>query len=214
MEGTEVEVTDVRGVGPGTIALRVASPSEFDARPGQFVQVRAAVDGEPVTRHYSLSSIDADGTFELTVGIDPDGTLTPWLAGVTPGDVLEIDGPFGRVFYEDENRVAVLAAGPGIGAAVGVAEATLSQGGDAALVYRTERLVHEDRLARLAVAGARVYVVGDGTFAAAVRELIEGGTDDRPQLFVYGFAPFVEAAEAAITGAGGDPGAAKVESFG
>jgi 3-phenylpropionate/trans-cinnamate dioxygenase ferredoxin reductase subunit len=221
MEGTEVEIADVRQVGPGTVAFRVATPPGFEARPGQFVQVRATVDGEPVTRHYSVSSADADGTFELTVGIDPDGTLTPRLADATPGDVLEVDGPFGRVFYEGEDRVAVLAAGPGIGAAVGVAEATLARGGDAALVYRTDRLVHEDRLARLAVAGAREYVnitiafaaASDRAFAAAVQESIET-FDGGPQFFVYGFEPFVETAGSALADAGGDPRAAKVENFG
>jgi len=210
MDGTEVEFVDIREVGPGTVALRVASPPGFDARPGQFVQVRATVDGDTVTRHYSVSSPEVGETFELTVGIDPGGTLTPWLAGAEPGDTVEVDGPFGRVYYEDEDGVVVLAAGPGIGAAIGVAEASLARGGDAALVYLTEDLVHEDRLARLAAAGARVYVVGgEERFEAAVGEVIGHG-----RVFVYGFAPFVEAAGAAITAAGGDPGAAKVENFG
>jgi 3-phenylpropionate/trans-cinnamate dioxygenase ferredoxin reductase subunit len=210
MDGTEVEITDVRDAGPDTIALRLASPLGFDARPGQFVQVRATVDGERVTRHYSVSSADVGETFELTVGIDPEGTLTPWLARAEPGDTVEVDGPFGRVFYEDEDRVAVLAAGPGIGAAVGVAEAALARDGEAALVYRSDELVHEDRLARLAAAGARVYVVsGDDAFGAAVAEAV-----GRRQVFVYGFAPFVGTAEAAVRAGGGDPASAKVENFG
>ena len=210
MEGTEVEIVDVRGVGPDTIAIRVASPSEFEARPGQFVQVRATFDGDPVTRHYSVSSSVVAETFELTVGIDPDGTLTPRLAEATPGDTVEVAGPFGRVYYEDDDRVAVLASGPGIGAAVGVAEATLAGGGDAALVYRAEGLVHEERLARLAAAGARVYVVaGDDGFEAAVGDVLGEG-----RVYVYGFAPFVGVAETAIAAAGGDPATAKVENFG
>jgi ferredoxin-NADP reductase len=210
MDGTEVGLVDIREVGPDAVALCVASPPGFDARPGQFVQVRATVDGEAVTRHYSVSSPEVGETFELTVGIDPGGTLTPWLAGAEPGDTVDIDGPFGRVYYEDEDGVVALAAGPGIGAAVGVAEASLARGGDAAIVYLTEDLVHEDRLARLATAGARVYVVdSEGSFEAAVGEVL--GHD---QVFVYGFSPFVEAAETAITAVGGDPGAAKVENFG
>jgi 3-phenylpropionate/trans-cinnamate dioxygenase ferredoxin reductase subunit len=210
MEGTEVEIVDVRGVGPDTIAIRVASPSGFEARPGQFVQVRATVDGDPVTRHYSVSSSVVAETFELTVGIDPEGTLTPRLAEATPGDTVEVAGPFGRVYYEDEDGVVVLAAGPGIGAAVGIAEASLARGGDAAIVYLTENLVHEDRLARLAAAGAPVYVVADAdAFEAAVAEVVGRGT-----VFVYGFAPFVETTETALRAAGSDPAAAKVENFG
>jgi len=210
MEGTEVEIAGVRRVGHDTVALRVASPPGFDARPGQFVQVRATVDGDAVTRHYSISSPDAGETFELTVGVDPEGTLTPWLADVERGDTVEVDGPFGRVYYEDESRVVVLAAGPGIGAGVGVAEAALSGGGGAALVYRTDAPVHEPRLSGLAAAGADAYVVSDdAAFDSAV-----AGTVGRGQVFVYGFEPFVKAAEAAVRAAGGDPGTAKVENFG
>lgn len=210
MEGTEVEIAGVRRVGPDTVALRVASPPGFDARPGQFVQVRATVDGDPVTRHYSISSPDVGETFELTVGIDPEGTLTPWLADLEPGDTVEVDGPFGRVYYEDEDCVVVLAAGPGIGAGVGVAEAALSGGGGAALVYLTDAPVHEARLSGLAAAGADVYVVsGDAAFESAV-----AGAVGRGRVFVYGFEPFVEAAEAAVRAAGADPGTVKVENFG
>jgi len=212
MEGTEVEIAGVRRVGPDTVALRVASPSGFDARPGQFVQVRATVDGDPVTRHYSVSSPDMGETFELTVGIDPEGTLTPWLADLEPGDTVAVDGPFGRVYYEDEDRVVVLAAGPGIGAGVGVAEAAVSRGGDAALVYLTDSPVpvHEDRLSRLAAAGADVYVVSEhAAFEPAVAEAVGRG-----RVFVYGFEPFVEAAGAAVRAAGVDPGTAKMENFG
>ena len=209
MEGTEVEIVDVSEVGPDTVALAVAAPAGFDARPGQFVQVRGTVDGEAVTRHYSVSSPSVTDTFELTVGVDPDGTLSPWLADAAPGDTVEVDGPFGRVYYDGEARVAVLAAGPGVGPAVGVAERALAEGGEAALVYRADGVVHESRLAGLAAAGADVFVVGEAHFPAAVSAAVGGG-----QTFVYGFAPFVEAAETAIAEAGVDPEAAKVENFG
>lgn len=213
MEGTPVEIVEIGQVGPETVALRVESPPDFDARPGQFVQLRAVVDGEAVTRHYSISAPRVAETFELTVGVDPEGTLSPWLAGSTAGATVEVDGPYGRVYYEDEPRVVVLAAGPGIGAAVGVSEAAISGGGDAAIVYHTDALVHEARLARLARAGARAYVVGRAeAFEPAVQQVL--ADVDRGQVFVYGFAPFVETAETAIAAAGVDPLDAKVENFG
>ena len=209
MEGTEVAVVDVSEVGPGTVAITVEAPPGFDARPGQFVQVRAVVDGEAVTRHYSVSSPTVSHTFEITVGVDPGGTLSPWLAEAAPGDTVEVDGPYGRVYYEGEERAVVLAAGPGVGAAVAVAERALAEGGGAAVVYRTDELVHEARLSGLAAAGAAVYVVGEAGFPAAV-DAVAG----RGQTFVYGFEPFVEAAGAALEAAGADPDGAKVENFG
>lgn len=210
MEGTEVAVVDVREVGPATVAVELESPPGFDASPGQFVQVRAPVDGEAITRHYSISSPRIDDTFEITVGVDPEGTLSPRLARAAPGDRLAVDGPFGRVFYEGEDRVGLLASGPGIGPAVGIAERALGEGGDVVLLYRTDDPVHERRLSDLAAAGASTFVVRDGDrFAASLGAVVE----DR-QVFVYGFEPFVESAQAAIETVGGDPTRAKVENFG
>lgn len=211
MDGTEAEIAGVHPVGPDTVAVTIESPSGFDAQPGQFVQVRATVDGEAVTRHYTVSSPRVTDTFEVTVGVDPEGTLSPWLAEAEPGDTVEVDGPFGRVYYEGEPRVVVLAAGPGIGPAVAVAERAIQEGNEAAVVYRSDAPVHEARLSGLALAGADVFVVGEERFAAAVSVAVEGG-----QVFVYGFAPFVEAAESALGAVedGVGPSDAKVENFG
>lgn len=209
MDGTEVAVRDVVPVGPDTVAVTVEAPPGFDARPGQFVQVRAIVDGEAVTRHYSVSSPRVTDSFEVTVGVDPEGTLSPWLADAEPGQAVEVDGPFGRVHYEGEPRAVVLAAGPGIGPAVAVAERAVQAGNDAAVVYRSDDLVHEARLSGLALAGADVLVVGEERFGEAVGTVVGTG-----QPFVYGFVPFVEAAESALSEAGVDPAAAKVENFG
>jgi len=210
MDGTEVEIRACRSVGPNTVALVLAAPPGFDARPGQFVQVRATVDGETVTRHFSISSPTVGDAFEVTVGVDPDGTLSPWLAAVAPGETLFVDGPFGRVYYEDETAVVVLAAGPGIGPAVGVAERATMDGGDATVVYRADRPVHEARLAGLAAAGAIVYVASsDEAFRAATAAAVGTG-----QVFVFGFEPFVETVRDVIADVGGDPAVAKVENFG
>lgn len=210
MDGTDVVVLDRRSVGPGTVALTIETPPGFDASPGQFVQVRATVDDEPVTRHYSISSPTVSETYELTVGVDPEGTLSPWLGDIDAGDTVAVDGPFGRVYYEAEQSVVVFASGPGIGPAVGVAERAIRDGGDAAIVYRAADLVHERRLSRLALAGAPVYVVSDrSSLGAAVAATVHRG-----RVFVYGFESFVEDAEAAIEAAGADPRDARVENFG
>ena len=209
MDGTEVEIVGVADVGPDTVAITLEAPSGFEARPGQFVQVRAAVDGEAVTRHYSVSSPRVTETFEITVGVDPTGTLSPWLAGAAPGDVVEVDGPFGRVYYEGEPGAVVLAAGPGIGPAVAVAERAIQERNQAAVVYLSDALVHEARLSGLALAGVDVFVVGEDGFADAVRAAVGDG-----QMFVYGFEPFVEAAESVVAGVGGAWSDAKVENFG
>jgi len=208
-----VAVSAVRDVGPHTIALELESPEGFDAEPGQFVKLLGTVDGEEYARFYTLSSPDAEGTFEVTVGVDPDeaGPFSRYLLDLEPGDALDISGPFGRSFYDGEARAVVLAGGPGVGPAVGIAEAAVAAGNEAAIVYQTDAPAHEDRLDALGEAGVSV-VVTDGDVAAAVADAVTGAEGE--QIFVYGFADFVDDATAALEAADADTDAAKFENFG
>jgi 3-phenylpropionate/trans-cinnamate dioxygenase ferredoxin reductase subunit len=212
MDATEVEVRAVRDVGPATIALELATPSGFEARPGQFVQVRGEVDGEAVTRHYTLSSPSAEETFEITVGVDPEGDLSPWLAERAPGDTVGVAGPYGDAYYEDEASVVVLGGGPGVGPAVGIAERAAADGGDVTVVYRDDEPAHEERLRALEAAGATVVITADPlSDDDRVREVLSAAEG---QTFVYGFADFLDDAEDALAATGHDPDAAKTENFG
>lgn len=210
MDPVRTEIVAVTDVGPDTIALTFAAPPGFDARPGQFIQLRLEIHDEFVTRHYSISSPRVSDVFEVTVKIDPDGALTPALRGMTAGDTVLIDGPYGEVYHDGADGVIILAAGPGIGPAVGVAERVLADGGDAVLIYETGELVHEQRLADFAAAGGDSYIVTAGvSVLAAVSAAMSDG-----QVFIYGFEPFVRRARQALDDAGGDPAAAKIENFG
>jgi len=208
-----VTVTAVEDVGPDTVAIRFESPPGFRAAPGQFVRLEGTVDGEEYARFYTLSSPDVEGTFETTVGIDPDegGPFSAALAALSPGEELGMSGPFGSAHYGGEPRVVVLAGGPGVGPAVGIGERALADGNAVAIVYRDGEPAHRDRLDALAERGADVAVT-DGPIEAHVADAVTGA--DGEQVFVYGFEGFVTEARAAIAAAGGDPGAAEVENFG
>lgn len=215
MDAVSATVRSVRRVGTRTVAIDVETPADFHIEPGQFVLVSATVDDEEFARHYTMSSPDDDGHFELTVGVDPEGTLSPWLAEREPGDVLDLRGPLGRTFYSGGGDVVVHAGGPGIGAGLGVAERARSEGHSAAMVawVAGSELVHEDRLGSLVLAGAPVMVCRtDEGYRAAVRAFER----DRPDAtqFVFGFNPFVERTRQAIRDAGGDPGDARIERYG
>ncbi len=213
MDATVV-VTSVQSVGPRTVAIEFASPDGFDARPGQFVKLSATLQGEEYSRFYTLSSPDADETFEVTVAVDPDegGPFSEYLESLEVESTLELSGPFGKQFYEGESRAVVLAGGPGVGAAVGIAERALREGNQAAIVYQYDLSpVHRGRLGRLRGKGATVKTT-DGPVAASVADVVTG--DPGEEVYVYGFEPFVDEATAALEAAGFDPDAAKVESFG
>lgn len=210
MDATEVTVSDVTTVGPDTVAITLETPTGFDADPGQFVLFRVDVEGEEITRYYTLSSPTVGETFEVTVEIDSDGDLSPWLADLTAGDAVVIEGPFGDVSYAGDGPVLALGGGPGIGPALAIGERARMADNDATVIYLDEEPVHEGRLAELSAAGGDVTIVSDGeAFTAAVGEQLDGAT-----VYVFGFQEFCDDALAAIERAGGDPAAANVESFG
>ena len=211
-----VTVAAVEEVGPDTVSITFESPAGFEARPGQFLKLTGVVDGEEYSRFYTLSSPDVESTFETTVAIDPEegGPFSEHLASLSSGDELEIEGPFGSDYYEDEPRVVVLAGGPGIGPAVGIAERATADGNEVAIVYRDATPAHRDRLDALRERGATVHLLKDDAaeLAPSVADVVTGA--DGEQVFVYGFADFLEEATAALEAAGADRGAAKIENFG
>lgn len=208
-----VAVVGVESVGPDTVAIEFESPDGFEAQPGQFVKLSADVDGEDVSRFYTLSSPDVDDAFEVTVDVDPEetGSFSQHLAALAPGDSIRVSGPFGNQFYEGERRVVVLAGGPGVGPAVAVGERAMRSGATVAVVYRDDEPAHEARLRGLEEAGATVVVTG-GDIDDAVADAVTDGEDE--QIFVYGFAAFVDAATDALERAGADASRAKIENFG
>jgi len=208
-----VSVAAVREAGPDTVALELGSPEGFDASPGQFVKLAVTADEDEIGRFYILSSPDAHDTLEITVEIDPGGELGPHLTGLEAGDEVGLEDLYGDAHYEGETRAVVLAGGPGVGPAVGIAERALDDGNAAAVVYRHrgEAPVHRERLAALAERGALVRILDpDADLEPAVADaLADGG-----QVFVYGFAEFLDAALAAVDATGGDADRAKAENFG
>lgn len=212
MEGTPVTVESVSEVGPDTVALELETPEGFDALPGQFVLLRARPDDEVISRHYTLSSPSVGETFELTVGIDPDGDLSPWLADLEGGETVHVEGPFGRITYEGEDDVVAVAGGPGVGPAVAIAEAAHDAGRDAVVIYQADEPAHTDRLDALEDAGATVVFLdqnADDELADAIATHREAG-----QLYAFGFDDFVTVVAEAIDDAGGDSDDALIENFG
>ncbi|UPM43566.1 FAD-binding oxidoreductase [Halocatena salina] len=212
MNATHVPVVSVRTVGSDAVALELRSPEGFDARPGQFVKLSATVDDEEVSRFYTISSPHITETFETTLTIDPTGTFGPYLSALESGDTIGVAGPFGNAYYEDEAQTLIVAGGPGVGPAVGIAERTVADGGETAVVYVDEDPIHEKRLSALSEQGATVFVVSEGDALPAAIENATAGAE--PQPFVYGFADFLELATDALGAVGVDTDAAKTESFG
>jgi 3-phenylpropionate/trans-cinnamate dioxygenase ferredoxin reductase subunit len=211
MDERSLAVAAVRDVGPDAVAIEFETPAEFDAQPGQFVKLTLTVDGEDEPRFYTISSPTVTETFEITVGIDPDGDVAPLLADLEAGDEVRVSGPFGSDFYEGEPRPILLAGGPGIGPAIGIAERALDDGNEAAVVYQDSTPIHTDRLDALRDRGALVRVLDD---EEPLTDAVADAAADGGQVFVYGFADFLDAATEALEAAGVDTEDAKMENFG
>lgn len=205
---SRLEIVCLERVGDRTIAIEVESPPAFEAHPGQFVLIRATVDGEEATGYYTISSPDVDDHFEITVEFHPDGTLGPWLATRTLGEELTVEGPFGNITYEGNDDAIVLAEGPGIGPAVAIAESALAAGRAATIVYDGRDPPHARRLDELEANGATVVLADD---IAAEIESLDPGT---ATIHVFGFQQFVEDAKRALEAGEIDLDAVEIEGFG
>lgn len=131
----------IRRVSPeaaGAVAIALHIPEEqraaFDFQPGQFLTLRATIDGSDVRRSYSISSprsrLRDDG--ELEVGIRPveGGLFSNWAARtLKAGDTLQVMPPDGRFTVKRTramHRVG-FAAGSGITPILSIAATTLEE---------------------------------------------------------------------------------------
>ncbi|XGI84144.1 FAD-binding oxidoreductase [Halorutilales archaeon Cl-col2-1] len=211
---SDYRVLSVDDVGDDTVSVEIESPADLSdsASPGQFVEISAEIDGEEVSRYYTISSPYVTETFETTVEVDPEGDLSPYLSTPEDSVSVSVEGPYGSSYYEGEKDVVVLAGGPGVGPAVGIAERAVDDGGSATVIYYDDDPVHRDRLNAVDTSerGEVIYVETDTDFTDSVSDAVESGS----QVFVYGFEEFVEKARDALEDAGYDIEEAKIESFG
>jgi ring-1,2-phenylacetyl-CoA epoxidase subunit PaaE len=122
----------------GSAAITFAVPDElrekFAFRPGQFVTLRANIEGEDTRRSYSICSprqrFGAAGEFD--VGIKPvqGGRFSRWaVKELKAGDLLDVMPPDGRFTPHDANarhRVG-FAAGSGITPILSIVASTLAE---------------------------------------------------------------------------------------
>ncbi|RJK96750.1 dihydroorotate dehydrogenase electron transfer subunit [Vallicoccus soli] len=118
------EVLTLRPVGDYLSLTLVAPGVADDVRPGHFVAL--AVGGEQssmlLRRSFSVYRATPGGRYGGTVEVvfAPHGAGTRWLAGVRPGDAVDVVGPLGRPFAlpaASSGAASCLLVGGGYGAA-------------------------------------------------------------------------------------------------
>lgn len=213
--------------------------SAFAHRPGQFIAVSAEINGEEVTRQYSLSSAPDDSRgIRITVKKIPGGRMSSWLVDrVNEGDRIEVAAPRGRFFrpLDRAHRVLLLAAGSGIAPILPIAQKLLADGvghritlayGSRALddiilrrdvdelpnIFRTCALEHVLSRPGPTWDGPRGRL--DSAYLLSRQDLWDGDASHLP-LIVYLCGPesFMDAAEAFFLSHGVDASAIRRESF-
>lgn len=85
--------------------------------PGQFVQIHFSIDGDEVTRSYSIASVPSDrDEIELAIAYVEGGKASRYLWGLKSGDTIAGSGPYGRFCLRDESikRYILVATGTGV----------------------------------------------------------------------------------------------------
>ena len=203
--------------------------------PGQHVDVRlTAEDGYQAQRSYSIASAPGGTRIELTVERLDDGEVSPYLTEeLRLGDQIELRGPVGGYFvWEPDLGGPLLLVGGGSGVVPLMAmlrhRAALDSDVPATLLLSSrswEDVIYRDELTRLDGGSCRVVhtltrAQPDGWTGYARRvdadmlQSVGPAAAERPQVFVCGPTPFVEAVGEALVALRHDPTRIKTERFG
>ena len=141
----ELVISGVRQEGTDAVALEFAVPQELAAEfayvPGQYLTLRADIDGQDVRRSYSIASApDAP----LCVGVRQveDGVFSTFAQGLKAGDTVQVMPPEGRFMLQNQQDILLIAAGSGITPMVSIAQAALAKGARVTLVYGNRDFKH------------------------------------------------------------------------
>jgi ferredoxin-NADP reductase len=201
----------------------LADDFTYDA--GQFCTVRVRIDGDEVSRCYSMSSAPARGEpLAVTVKRVAGGLVSNWLHDhVRVGDELELMPPAG-VFCTRRDDVPLLAlcGGSGVTPVFSIVKQVLATTDRTVRVFDANRdrasIIFAGKLDRMAASyGGRLAVhhhidseTGHPTAADITRFV---GTAVDGEVFVCGPTPFMDLVEAAAVSAGVPAGSIAIERF-
>jgi ring-1,2-phenylacetyl-CoA epoxidase subunit PaaE len=129
-------VSDLRREAPDAVSLAFAIPKEladdYSFAPGQYLTLRATMDGEEVRRSYSICSGPDDGELRIAVKKVDGGAFSSWVADeLKAGDELDVmtpTGRFGIAHAAGEARTYVgFAAGSGITPVLSIVKGVLAR---------------------------------------------------------------------------------------
>jgi ring-1,2-phenylacetyl-CoA epoxidase subunit PaaE len=105
--------------------------SEYSYDPGQYIAIRADVDGENLRRSYSICQAPVEGQLKVAIKRDLGGLFSTWaIDNLRAGMQLEVMSPDGgftsQIVRSTDAHYVAVAAGSGITPVLALIESTLS----------------------------------------------------------------------------------------
>lgn len=93
-------VSDVRALTEDSVEVSFAIPPElqddYDYIPGQYVALRATINGQEVRRSYSICDVPRNGVLKVAIKRDRGGVFSTWANdSLQPGDTMDVMNPQG-----------------------------------------------------------------------------------------------------------------------
>jgi 3-ketosteroid 9alpha-monooxygenase subunit B len=197
----------------------------FSYAAGQFCTFRAAIDGEPVVRCYSMSSSpDAGDPFTTTVKRVTGGRMSNWMNDVLArGDTIEVLRPTGLfVLHNRDVPIVAFAGGSGITPVISIIKSALATTDRPILLVYANRspdaVIFAEDLARLrATSGGRLsvhqHLDSERGFLDAVQCAALVGDATGADFYVCGPGPYMDTVEAGLSTLGVAPEQVLIERF-
>lgn len=109
-------VTNIRHQANGVVTIDLLPNQHWQSfKAGQYVELMVEIEGEVHRRYYSLSPMNDDNTFSITVKSVADGVVSLWLnTQLSVGQMLQLALPQGDFVYKQQRKILFICAGSGI----------------------------------------------------------------------------------------------------
>jgi vanillate O-demethylase ferredoxin subunit len=211
-------VMDRRHLTPRIMRIVVRPQQPVSAPPGSHVDVRLQIDGETVTRSYSIAESEAGGAMLAISVFESEVSRggAKVMHALTSGDVIEMTQPLQDFpLRMGASSYTLLAGGVGVTAILGMAAALAASGDEYRVVYCGRARTHMAYLDELIQAhGERVQMhVREEDTSLDVEALI-GGLPEDGELYMCGPIRLMDAVRRAWVARGLPPSRLRFETFG
>ncbi len=130
-----LEITDIRRETTDSVSIAFAVPDalkqDFTFRPGQYLTLRTAINGQELRRSYSICSGQDENELRVAVKKVDGGQFSTFANGELQAgqklDVMPPDGRFGIEGLRDGGHVVLIAAGSGVTPMLSIAKTILAR---------------------------------------------------------------------------------------